>query len=172
MKQESQEEKIAEAYQRGQRDGRAAAIAEYDARVTELASRGEKQLTDERSRWNTEQAEPIAAGLSRGFQELESRLAGSIARLLEPLVGRMIMRQAVDAFVGELAALVSDPANPPLQIRGPGDLLALVRRKAIEGPVQVRYVPDDSCEVRVACDQTVVETHLRGWSERLKAALQ
>ena len=171
-RQESVEDKVAEAYRQGEREGHAAAMAEYEARLKEVAALDAQQRSDERDRWTVEQADTLAASLKSGYQELEANLAGSLARILEPLVGKFITREAVDEFVAQLGVLVSDPSNPPVRISGPGDLLVVVRRKLADSPVQVRCVPDDSCELRVVCDQTIVETHLRAWTDRLKAALQ
>lgn len=171
-RQESVEERVAEAYRQGERDGHAAAVAEYEARLKELTALDAQQRSDERDRWTVEQADVLAAALKSGYQELEANLASSLARVLEPLVGKFITREAVDEFVAQLKLMVSDPSNPPVRISGPGDLLVIVRRKLADSPVQVRCVPDESCEVRVVCDQTIVETHLRAWTDRLKAAVQ
>jgi hypothetical protein len=169
---ESVEEKVAEAYRQGERDGQAAAVAEYEARLKEIAALDVQQRSDDRDRWTVEQADVLATALKSGYQELEANLASSLARVLEPLVGKFITREAVNEFVAQLNLLMSDPSNPPVRISGPGDLLVIVRRKLADSPVQVRCVPDESCEVRVVCDQTIVETHLRAWTDRLKAAVQ
>jgi hypothetical protein len=169
---QSTEEKVAEAYQRGRREGYEIAVSECEAKLKQLVSSGQQQLADERRLWASEQGEALAASLRSGYQELETNLARSLACLLEPVFGRTITRQAVDEFAAQLSVLIGDPASAPLRISGPADLLAMVRQKTGEGAIQVRCVPDDHCEVRVVCEQTVIETNLRAWTERLKASVQ
>ncbi|WP_156898145.1 hypothetical protein [Methylocapsa acidiphila] len=56
-----------------------------------------------------------------------------------------------------------------IEVSGAADLLAAFRDKMGSFAGAVEYVSNQSPEVRVVIDQTVIETRIDAWVERLKA---
>ena len=71
---------------------------------------------------------------------------------------------------GDPATGLSAPV-PVFRISGPSNLLDLVRAQLdTERRMAIEYQVTDTLEIRVVADQTVIETQMSVWAERLKEA--
>jgi len=164
--------KTIEAYQRGTSDGHAGALTEYENKLAEEKVRYTVKLAQERERWSKEQSSIIAQGVSDACRELEANIASVVARILEPFLAGAIRREAIAALVDHLSVLASDPSRPVLRISGPGDLLDAIQKKVGTPYAAVEYCVADTAEVRVLADQTVIETQMRSWRDRLAETIR
>jgi hypothetical protein len=79
--------------------------------------------------------------------------------------------KAVAALVEQITALTSSSPVPVFRITWPADLLDLVRAQLDTARrTGIEYQVTDSFEIRVVADQTVIETQMSAWIERLKEA--
>src|SRR5262249_3573225 len=142
----------------------------FEQKLDDERQRLDQRLTDERSDLLGGVAAKLAADLDQVANQLETRIAGVVARVLEPLITGAVQRQAVTTFVEQLATLVTGSRRPAIRITGPAELLDLVRG-ALSGralAVEFRTAPDT--EVSVVVDDVLLETRLKLWVERLKLA--
>src|SRR6266404_9582684 len=134
------------AYQRGRSEGYADALAEFEQKLDDEKHKLSVQLGEERHNLLNGTAEEAG-------KQLEAKIAGVTARILEPFISSAVQKQAVTTFVEQLSSIASDGRRPTLRIAGPSDLLELVRSKlgvrAI--PVELRIAP--AAEVSVIIDQ-------------------
>jgi len=158
---------LEDAYRRGHASG----VAEGDARVAEERVRSAIRLGEERSKWSDQQAVAIVSGFETACREIETNIASSVARILLPFLAEAVRDKAIGSLVEQISALTGNSPVPVFKVTGPGELLDLVRtqleaskRKGIE------YEAAETFEVRVVADQTVIETQISAWSERLKDA--
>lgn len=158
-------------YERGRADGYAAARAEFEERFDFEKQKLNTQLEEDRLNFRDEAVGKIAADIAEAGNQIETNIAGVVARILEPLVSGAVQKQAVANFVEQLASIASDSRRPVLRITGPSELLDLVRGKLGVRAIAVELRVADVAEVSVIVDQIVLESQVKLWTERLKFAV-
>ncbi len=156
-----------DAYRRGY----AAGAAEGEAKIAEERVRSAVRLGEERAKWSDQQAVAIVSGFEAACREIETNIASSVARILLPFLADAVRDKAIGSLVEQIAALTGSSPVPVFKITGPGDLLDLVRAQ-LEAARRtgIEYEAAETFEVRVVADQTVIETQISAWSERLQEA--
>ncbi|WP_375312959.1 hypothetical protein WHZ77_06725 [Bradyrhizobium sp. A5] len=158
---------LEDAYRRGH----AAGIAEGDSRVAEERVRSAIRLGEERSKWSDQQAVAIVNGFETACREIETNIASSVARILLPFLADAVRDKAIESLVEQIAALTGNSPVPVFKVTGPGELLDLVRTQLeASRRTGIQYEAAETFEVRVVADQTVIETQISAWSERLNEA--
>lgn len=160
-----------DAYQRGLSAGYATARTEYERKLNDEREKFETRLGEERSDLLNETAARIADNIGDVGKQLEARIAGVTARILEPLISSAVQRQAAASFVEKLSSITGDSRRPLLRITGPSELIELVRSKLGARLIAVELRAEPVAEVSVVVDQTVLETQVKIWAERLKFAV-
>jgi hypothetical protein len=159
------EARIAEAYERGCREGAAAAHAEEAENI-------EREVAGERERATLAQLDfqlneyaQVAETISAGLQEIEHRVAEAVARLVEPLVTRATADRIVEALCDNLARLRVGGSSSLIKIRGPERVLAALRERVAYLAVEVEYVADHGVEVSIEADDTMIRSQLQPWAD-------
>lgn len=153
------------------RRGHAAGIAEAESRVAEERVRSAIRLGEERAKWSDQQAVAIVNGFDTACREIEANIASSVARILLPFLADAVRDKAIGSLVEQIAALTGNSPVPVFKITGPGELLDLVRTQLESARrTGIEYEAAETFEVRVVADQTVIETQISVWSERLNEA--
>jgi hypothetical protein len=153
------------------RRGHAAGVAEADGRVAEERVRSAIRLGEERGKWSDQQAVAIVSGFESACREIETNIASSVARILLPFLADAVRDKAIGSLVEQIAALTGNSPVPVFKVTGPSELLDLVRTQ-LEASKRtgIQYEAAESLEVRVVADQTIIETQIAVWGERLKDA--
>ncbi|BBO03434.1 MULTISPECIES: hypothetical protein [Bradyrhizobium] len=153
------------------RRGHAAGVAEGDARLAEERVRSAIRLGEERAKWSDQQAVAIVSGFETACREIETNIASSVARILLPFLTEAVRDKAIGSLVEQIAALTGNSSVPAFKVTGPSELLDLVKTQLeASRRTGIEYEAADTLEVRVVADQTVIETQITAWSERLKEA--
>ncbi|OKO85710.1 hypothetical protein [Bradyrhizobium sp. AS23.2] len=153
------------------RRGHAAGVAEGEALLAEERVRSAIRLGEERAKWSDQQAVAIVNGFEAACREIETNIASSVARILLPFLADAVRDKAIGSLVEQISALTGNSPVPVFKITGPGELLDLVRAKLDAARrTGIEYEAAESFEVRVVADQTVIETQLSAWRERLQEA--
>ena len=118
--------KLDEAFARGVDDGRAAAEAEFEARLEEQRTEFDARLAAERQEWATSIGEELANRLLAAVKEFEGRVAETTARILKPFVAAEFHRQAIAELRASLDALLATDSGVSLEISGPEDVLEIL----------------------------------------------
>jgi hypothetical protein len=159
------EERIAEAYERGCREGAIAARVEETENIErEVAGERERAMLAQLDFQLNEYAQ-IAETVSAGLQEIEQRVAAVVARLIEPLVTRATADQIIEALCDNLARLRVGGSSGLIKIRGPERVLAALRERVAYLAVDVEYVADHSVEVSIESDDTTICSQLQPWAD-------
>jgi hypothetical protein len=159
------EMRIAAAYERGCRDGAAAARAEE-------AENFERDIAGERERAIVAQLDfqlneyaQFAETISSGLQEIEHRVADVVARILAPLLKRTSVDRIVEALSDDLARLRVGGSAGLIKIRGPERVLAALRERVAYLAVNVEFVADHGVEVSIEADETTIRSRLQPWAD-------
>jgi hypothetical protein len=165
------QQRIEAAQAKGVAEGRAAACAEYEAKLEELRVQHATQLSLERCTWASREADRLADQLTAAMAEMKTRIADTVAELLAPVLNASIRRQAVGELAQTIETVLARETGLGLEIRGPEDLLALLRERLSAVNLALSFVPTNDPEVRVIAGQTVLETHCRAWAARIEEAI-
>jgi hypothetical protein len=160
--------KVEDAYTRGFEAGRAAALAELEEKLKQQQEYYAQQLSIERYTWANRESDVLAAQIGDGLKEIEARVANTVARLLRPFFSEMARAQAVTELVDALEVLLGNDEGLTLEVSGPEDLLEMLRSKLGNRNVAVLFAPGHGAEVRVAAGQTLLETNLGRWMQRVE----
>ncbi|PSO21638.1 hypothetical protein [Bradyrhizobium sp. MOS003] len=153
------------------RRGHAAGVAEGDAMLAEERVRSAIRLGEERAKWSDQQAVAIVGGFETACREIETNIASAVARILLPFLTEAVRDKAIGSLVEQVAALIGNSPVPVFKVTGPSELLDLVKAQLeASRRTGIEYEAADTLEVRVVADQTVIETQITAWSERLKEA--
>jgi hypothetical protein len=153
------------------RRGHAAGVAEGDSRIAEERVRSAIRLGEERAKWSDQQAVAIVSGFETACREIETNIASSVARILLPFLADAVRDKAIGSLVEQIAALTGNSPVPVFKVTGPSELLDLVKTQLQAARrTGIEYEAADTFEVRVVADQTVIETQITTWGERLKEA--
>ncbi|MGA2487607.1 MAG: hypothetical protein ABSF49_16690 [Roseiarcus sp.] len=159
------EARIVEAYERGRREGAAAARAEAGENLErEVAGERQRAMVAQLDFQLNEYAQ-IAEAVSAGLQEIEQRIAEVVARLVEPLVARATADRIVEALCDNLARLRVGGSPGLIKIRGPERVLAALRERVAYLAVEVEYVADHGVEVSIEADETTICSQLQPWAD-------
>lgn len=153
------------------RRGHAAGVAEGEAGLAEERVRSAIRLGEERAKWSDQQAVAVVSGFEAACREIETNIASSVARILLPFLADAVRDKAIGSLIEQIAALTGSSPVPVFKVTGPSELLDLVKTQ-LEATRRtgIAYETADTFEVRVVADQTVIETQITAWSERLKEA--
>src|SRR6476469_532289 len=151
------------------RRGHAAGVAEGESRIAEERVRSAIRLGEERAKWSDQQAVAVVSGFETACREIETNIASSVARILLPFLADAVRDKAIGSLVEQIAALTGNSPVPVFKVTGPSELLDLVKTQlGTARRTGFEYEAADTFEVRVVADQTVIETQITAWSERLK----
>lgn len=160
-----------DAYERGLSEGYSAARAEFEQKLNEEKDKFSARLVEERNDLLNETAAKIAENIAEVGNQLETRIAGVTARILEPLISSVVQKQAVATFVEKLSSVTGDSRRPVIRITGPSELIELVRSKLGVRSISVELRAEPVAEVSVVVDEFVLETQMKIWADRLKFAV-
>ena len=161
-----------DGYERGRAEGYASALAEFEQRMEQEKQALVAQAAEERQQFLNETAAKLAGDIAEMGDQLQGRIAGVAARLLEPLISNAVQKQAVTSFIEHLSSITTDSRRPVLRITGPSELLELIRSKLGVRAIASELRAGPEAEASIVVDQIVLETQLKVWTERLKMAVQ
>lgn len=157
---------VAEAYQKGIAEGRAAALAEcelqYAAKLTAIK---EVQLA-ERAAWVTKESHRLCEDLKEGLQSLEHRIANAAARTLAPVMEAALVQMAKKELEIKLGAVLTDGVSCKIAAKGPQDLMDFL--SAIAPTACEVSCTTDGPELTLVIEDTTLKTTLTTWINRFR----
>jgi hypothetical protein len=159
--------KLAEAYARGRDEGLAEARGEAsDRHAAELAAARELAETQQQEFRLNEYA-TLEGAIRSGLREIEDNIGAAVTRILAPFLSQQVVQRAADELAKAIARLSTSNSPGLIKIRGPERVLALLRQRIADLPVDVEYVEDDGVETVVEARTTRIVAELRPWAELL-----
>ncbi|MEP9375409.1 hypothetical protein ABLE91_01750 [Aquabacter sp. CN5-332] len=155
-----------EAAERGRREGEAAARAEFERLRAEDEVRFAERLEAERATWSEVEAARLAGAMEAAIAEMEAGMAESLARIVSPFLEAGVRERALAELEGLMVPILAREDRPVLKISGAADLLERLRARLGDPPACV-FEPADMADVRVVVGETVLETQVRAWVDRL-----
>jgi hypothetical protein len=160
-------ERIAEAFLRGKYEGLDAARAEYEKKLAEAESAFEERLTAQLSLWAGEQGAGLAERIDTAFEALSTDVGDAVAAILAPFLEEALRMRIVEELLRTLAKVLKGGKPASLKITGPEDLLDSIRRTLGDAAAAIEFETTTDVDVRVVADNTVIETQLEAWLQRI-----
>ncbi|GGD27496.1 hypothetical protein [Aureimonas glaciei] len=138
----------------------------------EIANDHGQALIKTRAEWTQEQADRLADLLILQVAILEETIKLSLNSVLRPLALDVRRRQTLDDLVGAVRTIALDGMAYKIAASGPADLLSMLEDKLGDHAKLLSFEEDDSqADIRIAADNTVIETRLSSWRLALEEAL-
>lgn len=150
-------------------EGRAAARKELDVERGGFREALDAELAKARAGWAAEEGARLTQAHRAALDSFETRCAQAVANILRPFLVRETIARVTDALVKNLEAMFAARAQGVFEISGPADLLAALKEKFAAGAARMEFRPDDSIDVRVRVEDTIIETQLGPWLKVLGA---
>ena len=161
--------RVVESHAQGHAEGKAAAEAEFAVKLETQRKDFEQQLAMARQGWATTEGNALSETFLHALRDLETRLADTMARILRPFLETEIRRTAIDELVTTIATIVSRGEIAKIEVSGPDDLLCVLQAR-LAGKISATFVANEACDVRVAIEQTTLETRLGAWIGAIEEA--
>jgi flagellar biosynthesis/type III secretory pathway protein FliH len=167
VKTEDMSSKLAEAYARGREEGLAAGRAEAsESHATELAAAREQAET-QRQEFQLNEYAKLEDTIRSDLRQMEDTIGAAVTRTLVPFLSEQVVKRAVNELNKAIARLSAGRSAELMKIRGPERILALLRQRIVDLPINVEYVEDERVETVVEADSTLIVAELRPWAELL-----
>lgn len=161
--------KLADAYARGREQGLSEGRVERaDHHAAELAAARELAETQQRE-FRLEETAELEAAIRSGIKGIGDDVGGAVARILAPFLSPQVVKRAVDELARAIARISASNSPGLIKIRGPERVLALLRPRILDLPIEVEYVEDDGAETVVQANATRIVAELGPWAELLTA---
>ena len=159
--------RLAEAYARGREEGLAEGRVEAsDRHAAELAAARE-QAEAQRQEFHLNEYAEIEGAIRSGLRQIEDDVGAAVTRILAPFLSQQLIKTAADELRKAIARLCAGGSPGLIKIRGPERMLALMRERIADLPIEVEYVEDEGVETVVAANATQIVAELRPWAELL-----
>jgi hypothetical protein len=170
VKPEDMSVKLAEAHARGREEGLAEGRLEAsDRHAAELAAAREQAETQQQEFRLNEYA-GIESAVRSGLRQIEDNIGAAVTRILTPFLSQQVVTRAVDELAKAIARVSAGNSPGLIKIRGPERMLALMRERIADLPIEVEYVEDNGVETIVVANATQIVAELRPWAELLASS--
>lgn len=169
---EDNAEKLRVLEERTRQEMKEIADREREAALALQRMQFEERLAFERRMWVQEEAEKLSSQWIRALQEIEGRLAESVAQVIAPFLSEALRKQVLDELKEALAVLLSSPSHKVISISGPQDMLLEIEARLGQNVPSLEYVANSEPDIRVVSNGTVIETQLNAWIGGLLRALK
>lgn len=169
---EAQERAIAAARDAGLSEGLTRAAGAHAAALEAERDASAERLAAERELWAREEGRRLAEKLDRGLAEIERRIAAHTARILRGMLADGLIDRATRELAEHIRVLLSGADGKLVEVSGPEDLVAALSEQLGTGSAAIELRPGASADVRVVCDDTLVESRLTAWLARLASAVE
>ncbi len=163
--------KIEAAYGRGleegREEGRALGRAEAEGQIAAERAEMQERAVMERVEFQLNEYAQLEATMRSGFVEVEANVGAAVARILAPFLAKEVARHAAVELVKAINTFAAGGAPGLITIRGPEQVLSLLRDRIADLPAEIDFVEDGGVEARVECNATRITTELKPWADLL-----
>jgi hypothetical protein len=145
---------------------------EFEDAIAAEKVRHLEDMNDQRTIWVEQQALQMSAQIATAVERIEANLSERIANILRPFVSEAFRQQTLAEFKDVLTTLLSGRDASFLKISGPDDLLSAMKSHLGHYESSIEFFSSEHVEIRVATQDTLVQTQLNSWSVRLAQALE
>lgn len=162
--------RVTEGFERGVLDGRAAALQESERFLAAERAGFEERLAAERRRWIEEEAVSMQAAILNGLDQISGQISSKMAEALKPVIVDAVRASMQATLVDKLTQLMGTDGATRIDISGPADLVAGICALLPEHLNVVRGDAGDGVDVRIAVQDTELQTSIGAWISTLQSS--
>lgn len=145
----------------------AEARAAADRQIERLRAEHAAALETAHRQWSEELAASLSEQFAQAVDQIGERMADSVGRVLLPFLGRELRDAASRALISQIVPLFSGADGALIQVSAPRDMTEALRRVFPAGQA-VEFVESETGEVRIVAGETVIETRIGAWADKLE----
>jgi hypothetical protein len=150
-------------------DGRAAARRDLNEERARLKLEIGEEVARERVKWAAEEGDRLLEAHRAALAVFQSRCSEAVANILRPFLTQAVIGRVTQSLIENLEVLFASRTQALFEISGPADLLDALKAKFADRPAAIAFQPNDSIDVRVRVEDTIIETQLSAWMQALGA---
>ena len=147
----------------------AAAQAEFDAARAADGAAFEQRLAEREAEILATVGDALSRQVSEGLAAIEERVGQAVSTALLRFLDHAVRERAVGELNEAVSALLAGGNAARVRIAGPAALTERVEKAIAPAGVPVERIESDAADVSVAIDDTLVETNMAAWMDRLMA---
>ncbi|MTI16773.1 hypothetical protein E1162_05935 [Rhodobacteraceae bacterium RKSG542] len=163
--------RVFEAYENGFSEGQEASKSECDARIEEMRKEMEAALVKGEQEWKMQQGQELRTAVTASLQNIEVRVAESVAAILVPFLDEQSRHMAVGALSEVLKRHLSASKEPILEVSGPRSLFDLFQEKLGANAPAMDYVESSGVDLNVSVGNMNLSTGLEQWLQQLHSTV-
>ncbi len=129
----------------------------------------EQRLAEREAEILTTIGDALAGQMAEGLAAIEEQVGRHVGTALLRFLDHAVRERAIGELAEAVSALVASGGTTRVRITGPVALTGRVEAAIAPTGVAVERVESDAADISVAIDDTVVETSIRAWMDRLMA---
>jgi hypothetical protein len=150
----------------------ATARAEFDAIRATDRDAFERRLAERETEILASVGETLSGQVTEGLAAIEERVGRQVGTVLLRFLDQAVHERAVSELIEAVSALVTGGSASRVRIAGPAALVERVEAAIAPMGVPVERGEGSTADVSVTIDDTVVETNIAAWMERLMAQVE
>jgi hypothetical protein len=173
-------ERVKEAYSRGYEDGHAAAEAHMRAELDAQRAKYDERMEHLNALFSEKLSEQLTSELRHQIANVHVTISDQLVAALLPVMRHVLTEASVRELIDKLGRFLNETGALAVELRGPADLIERVSNRLVDMEKQgmLREVPsikcivDETAELRVTANDTVIESRVMDWIDRIKAAVE
>jgi hypothetical protein len=146
------------------------ARSEFEAVRAADQAEFERRLEERERQALASVADTLSGQLAAGLDRIETAIAQHAARVLAGFLHEAVRERALADLSETVGGLLVGGGAARVKVAGPAALLERLKSIANPGAASIEFTEHDAAEVTVAIDETVVETNIGAWMERVDSA--
>ena len=144
-----------------------AARAEFDAARAADQAEFERKLAERETEIYAAIGDALSARVIDELAAIEERVGREVGKALLRFLDQAVRTRAVNELAEAVSALLAGGTAARVRIAGPAALIDRVEAAIAPTGVPIERAEDDAADISVTIDETVVETNIAAWMDRL-----
>lgn len=150
---------------------REAARGRLDQALEAEQERHREELAVQRQIWVEQEAQQLSMQIVTAVGSLEGVLSDQAGRILAAVIPEALRQNAIVEFQEALRTILSGETGRLVKVTGSQDLLAAIEAGMALHDGVVEFIPSEAVDVTLVAGDTIVQTQLGAWSDRLRSLL-
>ncbi|MGR6466777.1 hypothetical protein [Rhizobium sp. PAMB 3182] len=160
-----------EAFEDGQAAAREQLLAEFGEEREALLATHQAEMAALQERLHGEMASLLLAKIEQAAGEIAAVLSDQLASVIAPLLSEAVTTAGVSELSEMIRAAIADGEFGRITVKGPASLLERITTELGDKAEKIHLVEDQSLDLKVDIDGSLMTTKLEAWADGLRRAI-
>lgn len=160
-----------EAFEDGQAAAREQLLTEFAEEREALLAAHQAEMAALQERLHGEMASLLLAKIEQAAGEIAVVLSDQLASVIAPLLSEVVTAAGVAELTELIRAAISDGEFGRITVKGPAPLLDRIKAELGNSAEKIHLVEDQSLDLKVDIDGSLMTTKLEAWADGLRRAI-